>query len=80
MNFDEKLKLAKKLYQQNNFNQSNSEIQSHEVKEINATYFFVKDRCSPALLIGNDGEYLFAPSFIRYEHHCEAFLNGQRSE
>ena len=59
---------------------SEAELNSREVPELNAVYFWTPVRGGTALLIGEDESVLFAQSSVPYDVHLAAFKDGRRAD
>ncbi len=50
-----------------------------KIPDIDAYYFWQKQRGSCSLIVGINGEKLGATSAVSFEKHLEAFVNGKRN-
>lgn len=72
----EQIKLAAKLLEVSESQLSNW---CYEIPEVPALYFSIPERGSGSLIVGNDGQILYADSSIGYKKHVEEYLNGTRT-
>lgn len=78
MTSEEKMKLAKKFY--DNLNLNNYSLKIIRDDEINADYIYVPNSRGPGgLIISDNGEYLFCQSAHSYNFWKEEFKKGIRS-
>lgn len=79
MNKEQKIEFAKKIYEKSGFVDINVEFKREE--DLNADYFYVPVVRGPgALIIGDDGTFLFCPSSYSYEYSKEQYKKGIRSK
>ena len=51
----------------------------HNVEEINALYISLPTKTGFGLIVGNDGQVLYANSSVGYDTHIEEYKKGRRT-
>ena len=77
LNIEDKINYAKIKYEELGY--SNYEFKTERHDEINADLVWIDLRGPGALLIADNGEYLFCPSLYSTEHCIEEFKKGVRT-
>ena len=73
---EEKIKMGAKLLQ---IPYEDAERYSSEIKDSNAIYISIPERGGASLIVGEDGQVLYADSSIGYSKHLEEYNNGRRT-
>jgi len=76
LNKQEQVTLAAKL-----LNLTLDEIQSNSdiISELSALYVSIPTKGGDSLIVGNDGQVLYADSSVGYTKHLESYKEGKRT-
>ncbi len=76
MTKQEQIALAAKL-----LNLTTDEVQANSdiIPELSALYVSIPIKSGESLIVGNDGQVLYADSSIGYTKHLEAYKEGKRT-
>lgn len=55
------------------------EANAEEIEDLNALYYATKQRVGGAIIVGADGQVLFANSSVSYAMHLRDYRNGKRT-
>lgn len=72
----EQIKLASELL---NITYEEIEKNAHEVADGKAIYVSIPEKGGPSLIVGTDGQVLYANSSVSYDKHLEEYNNGRRT-
>ena len=76
MTKQEQIALAAKL-----LNLTSEEVQANSdiIPELSALYVSIPIKSGESLIVGNDGQVLYADSSVGYTKHLEAYKEGKRT-
>ena len=55
-------------------------LSGRELDDVDATYYWQPIRGGGALIVGDDGQVLFANSSVAFKTHVEAYAQGKRTD
>lgn len=73
---EEQIKLAAKLM---NISEDDAKKYCHAIEGSDALYFSIPVKGGDSLIVGTDGQVLYANSSVEYERHLEEYKKGTRT-